>query len=85
MKTTNPKTTCSAEELGMMTPQLRQVYDYLMTGRKLSGMVANFTLKTVSLTSRIAELRNKFKLDIKSEWARDEREQRYKRYWVETE
>lgn len=65
-----------------MTPQLRLVYDYLMTGRELSGLIAMTNLGVMNLTTRIAELR-KLKLDVKGDWKDDYRGRRYKAYWVD--
>jgi hypothetical protein len=67
-----------------MAPQLRLVYDYLMTGRELSGLIAMTNLSVMNLTTRIAELR-KMGLDVKGDWKDDYRGRRYKAYWVEAE
>lgn len=63
-------------------PQQRLVYDYLMSGRRLTRQVAINTLGVQEVTTRIAELR-KLGLDIKDEWRRDFADTRYKSYWVE--
>lgn len=64
-----------------LTPQDRLVYDYLMSGRKLTGLAAFTTLGVASLTSRIATLR-RLGMTINDEWAHDHFERRYKAYWV---
>lgn len=70
------------EVIERMAPQLRLVYDFLMSGRYLSGLIAMTTLRTQNLTTRIAELR-KLGLQVEGEWASDFGDTRYKRYWVE--
>lgn len=81
---TKPIKTLPDSTLSGMMPQLRLIYDYLMTGRRLSGLIAMTNLSVMNLTTRIAELR-KLGLDVKGEWSDDHRGRRYKSYWVETE
>lgn len=64
-----------------MSPSVRKVYEYLVTGRKLTNLVAMANLGVGSLTSRIAELR-KLGLDIRDEWREDHARKRYKAYWM---
>lgn len=77
-----PTKTLSDADIINLAPQQRTVYDYLMTGRKLSRQVAINTLGIQELTTRISELK-KLGLDIKSEFKKDFGGTRYKTYWVE--
>lgn len=65
-----------------LAPSARKVYDYLMTGRTLTQLVAIGNLGVGSVTKRVSELRA-LGLDVKSEWQRDHNDKRYKKYWVE--
>ena len=64
-----------------LKPQERLVWEYLLTGRTLTNLVALTNLGVGSLTSRIAELRRRGGR-IESDWEEDHFHRRYKRYWV---
>lgn len=65
-----------------LSPQQRTVYDYLMTGRKLTRQVAINTLNIQEVTTRISELK-KMGLAIVGVWQTDFGGTRYKAYHVE--
>lgn len=67
-----------------LSPQDKLVYEYLMSGRALTNLVAMVNLGVGSLTARIATLR-RHGLQIADEWAQDHFERRYKKYHVEQE
>lgn len=62
----------------------RTVYDYLVSGRKLTRQIADTNLGVGSVSSRIAELRRKG-LEIEEDWAEDHFNRRYKRYFIKQE
>lgn len=70
------------DKLAGLTPQDKLVYDYLMSGRALTSLVAMVNLGVGSLTARIATLR-KLGLKIADEWAADHFNRRYKKYQVD--
>ena len=65
-----------------LSPQQKLVYDYLMTGRTLSTMIAITSLSIGDVRTRIAELR-KLGIAIKDKWAKDFGEGKYKQYFIE--
>ena len=65
-----------------LSPQQREVYDYLMTGRRLTRQIAINTMSVQDITTRISELR-KLGLNVQPEWKRDFNETRYKSYHVD--
>lgn len=72
-------TSLTDAQVAGMTPQLRLIYEYLMTGRSLTGLIAMTTLQCTSLTTRIAELRG-MGMRIDGEWREDHSGRRYKLY-----
>ena len=72
------------ETLAGLSPQDRLVYDYLMSGRALTSLVAMVNLGVGSLTARIATLR-RIGLQIMDEWAEDHFKRRYKKYQIDKE
>lgn len=65
-----------------LSKQVRLVYDYLLTGRKLTNLVALANLGVGSLSSRIAELRT-MGVKVVDEWKNDHNGKRYKAYRLE--
>lgn len=63
-----------------LSPQSRLVHDYLMSGRKLTRLIALTNLGVQDVTTRIAELR-KLGMEIKDAWLADHFDRRYKEYW----
>ena len=87
----NKKTTNSSwEGLGANTAI---VFDYLMTGKEISQLIAFNNLAVASLTSRISQIKVWLKkqgelfegkvLSVGSEWRKDYGGKRYKSYWLE--
>lgn len=72
----------NASEIAALAPQARLVFDYLMSSRKLTPLIAITNLGVASVTTRISELRTKG-MKITDEWANDHYGRRYKVYWVE--
>jgi hypothetical protein len=66
-----------------LSEQVRLVHEYLLTGRKLTNLVALTNLGVGSLSSRIAELRG-MGVRILDEWKKDHGGKRYKAYRLET-
>lgn len=68
------------------------VFDYLMSGKEISQLIAFNNLGVQSLTSRISQLKkwmaaeeNKMEgkvIEIASEWRKDFGGKRYKAYWI---
>lgn len=67
-----------------LSEQNRIVYDYLISGRVLTNLIAMTNLGIGSLTARIAELRRKG-LTVDDEWGKDHFERRYKKYAIKNE
>lgn len=67
-----------------LAPQAKLVFDYLMSKRKLTPLIAITNLGVASLTTRISELRGRG-MAIKDKWAHDHHGRRYKVYWVAQE
>lgn len=72
----------NAADIAALAPQARLVFDYLMSSRKLTPLIAITNLGVASVTTRISELRGKG-MKIMDEWANDHHGRRYKVYWVE--
>lgn len=65
-----------------LAPQQKLVYDYLMSGRTLSTMIAITSLAVGDVRTRVAELR-KLGVAISKEWAEDFQGGKYKKYFIE--
>lgn len=72
----------NAADIAGLAPQAKLVFDYLMSKRKLTPLIAITNLGVASITTRISELRAKG-MEIADEWAKDHHGRRYKVYWVE--
>lgn len=77
------KKVLEANTVATLGPQDKLVYEYLISGRALTNMVALVNLGVGSLSRRITTLR-KAGLDIATEWGTDHFERRYKKYSVPT-
>lgn len=80
-----PKVTSLPEQVvNDLSPQNHTLYEYLQSGKKVSGLIAMTSLRMASLSSRVAQLR-KLGLDIKGRNVTDHWNQRYMVYWIDFE
>ena len=64
-----------------MKPQTAAILKHLVDVGTITNVEAQAIYKSRSLTKRISEIR-KAGYDVKSEWRRDNTNQRYVRYWL---
>jgi hypothetical protein len=74
-------TTLPHDTVEALPTSTRLVYDYLVSGKTLTNLIALANLGVGSMTSRLSELR-RAGLDIKETWAKDHNGSRYKKFWV---
>lgn len=79
-------TTSAPINIEKLSGQNRDVYNYLRSGNILTRYEAEKLFRVGNLHSRISDLKNKFKIEIKSEMIQVKdffgRETSVKKYWI---
>lgn len=79
-------TTSSNINIEKLSGQNRDVYNYLKSGNSITRYEADKLFRVGNLHSRISDLKNKFKIEIKSEMIQVKdyfgRETNVKKYWI---